>query len=473
MNTEKPELLMPAGSLQKMEYAYAYGADAVYLGVPLFSLRARENDFDLEQLYKARELSQKLHKKMYVTANVFAKNRKIESFKKHLDTWMAVKPDALIMGDPGLMMMAREKFPDANIHLSVQANCMNWQTVKFWHKSLNISRIILSRELHVDEIKEIKDHVPEIELEAFVHGSICIAYSGRCLMSSYMSLRDANQGVCDNSCREKFNVFSTGAKQKDEDYFVEDLREKGSLYQIDEDENGTYIMNAKDLRLIQYLKEITDAGVCSFKVEGRTKSLNYVALVAKAYRKAIDDMWVGKNFNPELLRDLDKVANRGYDTGFMIRKNPSAESQNYQTGVSRHYSQKFGGLVVDPSTQIKTGSEVSGDFSAKDIPPGFIAIEVRNKIVRGQTCEILIPENEIHTFTVGHILDKDRNSVEAAHGGTGIHYFEVPGLENAHHGIVSIMTPSSDGVIAPNTLTNKPVQSTPPHSHEEKNQPLI
>ena len=217
----KPELLMPAGSLQKLQYAFAYGADAVYLGVPFFSLRARENEFGIEDLQKAREIATEQGKQIYVTCNVFSKNRKINSFYKHLDEWMELKPDALIMSDPGLMMMTRERYPDANIHLSVQANCMNWQSVKFWNQSLGVSRIILSRELHLNEIREIKQKVPEIELEAFVHGSICIAYSGRCLMSSYMSYRDANQGVCDNSCREKYKVYET-EKLQDKDYFLED-----------------------------------------------------------------------------------------------------------------------------------------------------------------------------------------------------------------------------------------------------------
>ncbi|MCB0391605.1 MAG: U32 family peptidase C-terminal domain-containing protein [Bdellovibrionales bacterium] len=418
----KPELLMPAGSLQKMEYAFAFGADAVYLGVPFFSLRARENEFDLETLYHAREIANQQGKQIYVTANVFSKNRKINSFFDHLDEWVKVKPDAFIMSDPGLMMMARERYPDLNIHLSVQANCMNWQSVKFWYKSLGVSRVILSRELHIDEVREIKQRVPEIELEAFVHGSICIAYSGRCLMSSYMSHRDANQGVCDNSCREKYKLYSVKSSD-DQDYFLEDMRSQGTLYQMTEDENGTYLMNAKDLCLIEHLKEIADAGVCSFKVEGRTKSLNYVALVSKAYRKAIDDMVEGKEFDRSLLDDLNKVANRGYHKGFMVRENPGREGQNYDTSLSRHFTQRFGGLT-------RPAGEV--------VPKGYLPIEVRNKITRGMSCEVVYPNGQPYNFEVTEIMNKDFQSVDSAHGGAGLYYFKVPNEVQQNFGLCSL-----------------------------------
>lgn len=417
----KPELLMPAGSLQKLKYAFAYGADAVYVGVPFFSLRARENDFTIEDLIQARQIADEQGKKIYVTANVFAKNRKIKSFYEHLDEWVALKPDSLIMSDPGLMLIVREKYPDIPIHLSVQANCMNWQSVRFWHEKLNVSRVILSRELNVNEIKEIKQRVPTVELEAFVHGSICMAFSGRCLMSSYMSRRDANQGVCDNSCREKFNVYETKPKEKDSDYFIEDLRNKGEFYQINEDENGTFIMNAKDLRLIKYLREIAEAGVCSFKAEGRTKSLNYLTLVTRAYRQAIDDLWSGKEFDDKLIADLDKVANRGYHTGFMLNE-PGAEGQNYDDSVSRNFSQRFGGLVkaVDSNT-----------------PEGFIPVEVRNKITVGQECEVIGPQNTEFNFKVSEILNSDRIPVDSAHGGAGLYYFKT-GIPNTPFGILSL-----------------------------------
>jgi putative protease len=401
-----PELLMPAGSLDKLRFAYAYGADAAYVGVPLFSLRARENEFNLEALKQSIDLARSLNKKLYVTANIFARNRKIKEFDRQISDWAALKPDALIMSDPGLIAMVKEKHPEIPVHLSVQANVMNWQGVKFWHEQIGVERVILSRELQVNEIKEIRDRVPTVELEAFVHGAICIAYSGRCLMSSYFSYRDANQGVCDNSCREKFHLFET---QKDtSEYYLEDLRNKGELYQIDEDEHGTYIMNAKDLRLIDHLKEIVDAGVCSLKVEGRTKSEYYVAMVTRAYRRAIDDLMAGKAFDPELFKELDKVANRGYHTGFMVQA-PQVEGQNYDTSVPRYYSQKFGGIV-----------------SSDAAPSGYLAIEVRNKINLGDTGELITPDNQTLDFRVEKILNAKGESVAAAHGGSGVFFIESP-----------------------------------------------
>lgn len=402
------EILSPAGSLSKLEYAYAYGADAAYIGVPLFSLRARENEFQIEELKKGIEHAHSLGKKIYVTANIFARNRKISSFAQQFQQWVDLKPDAFIMSDPGLMMMVREKYPEFPIHLSVQANCMNWQSVKFWKESLGVERVILSRELNITEIKEIKQRVPDIELEAFVHGAICIAYSGRCLMSSYFSYRDANQGVCDNSCREKFKVYE--AKPSTSEYYLEDLRNQGEFYQIDEDENGTLLMNAKDLCVIEHLKEIIDAGVCSLKIEGRTKSEHYVALVSRAYRKAIDDLDAGKSFDPILWDELNKIANRGYSTGFMVSPT-GAGSQNYDSSTPRHYSQKFAGLYRADLPTIR---------------PGYYPFEVRNKIEKGQVCELMGPEMYQYEFPMGDVLNKDGESVSVVHGGTGVFYFALP-----------------------------------------------
>ncbi|MCB0422120.1 MAG: U32 family peptidase C-terminal domain-containing protein [Bdellovibrionales bacterium] len=402
---KKPELLMPAGSLEKLKYAFAFGADAVYAGVPYFSLRARENDFRIEELKEGLDFAHKYGKKLYLTANIFARNVKINSFYKHLDEWAELKPDALIMSDPGLIGIVRERHPQIPIHLSVQANCMNYESVRFWEKA-GIERVILSRELKSTEIQEIHKRVPNMELESFVHGAICIAYSGRCLLSHYMSHRDANQGVCDNSCRYKYNIYEKSVSQ-DKEYYLEDQREAGQFYRIDEDEHGTYIMNAKDLRLIDHLKEVVESGVCSLKVEGRTKSTYYVAMVARAYRKAIDDLCAGKEFDANLLSDLDKVSNRGYHSGFMIN-GPSQESQNYSE-TTRFYTQKFGGLVVDAPSAV----------------PDTVAIEVRNKIVRGETIELIAPKGNSY-FTVGDIYNDKGELLDAVHGGTGTFYFSMP-----------------------------------------------
>ncbi len=402
-NPLKPELLLPAGDLEKLKYGLAFGGDAVYLGAPYFSLRARENEFNLESLKEGIDHTHSLGKKVYLTANIFARNRKLNNFMPAMDEWLKLQPDAIIMSDPGLMMMVREKYPDIEIHLSVQANSMNWQNVKFWRKSLNIKRVILSRELSLAEIKEIRERVPDIELEAFVHGAICIAFSGRCLMSSYMSHRDANQGVCDNSCREKYKVFEK------KEILLEDNRNPGELYEIKEDDDGTYFFNAKDLCLIEHLRELRDAGVCSFKVEGRTKSVYYVSSVARAYRQAIDDMMENKPFNPTLMTELEKISNRGYHKGF-FKGQPGAEGQNYADGVTRFSTRKFTGLIQGPMDEA-----------------GFFPVEVRGTIKKNMELEILGPNMKQLNFKVEGILNGKKQEVNAAHPGTGINY-----LKGAH-----------------------------------------
>lgn len=394
---------MPAGSFEKMQWAFDFGADAVYAGVPLFSLRARENEFRLEQLQQGYEYARLNGKKIYLTANIFARNRKIKSFTAHLDDWAKLKPDAMIMSDPGLMAIVKEKYPEIPIHLSVQANCMNWRAVKVWHE-MGVSRIILSRELNLNEIKEIRQRVPEIELEAFVHGAICIAYSGRCMLSQYMSYRDANQGVCDNSCRYPYRLYKEGEIQSDQ-FFLEDLRNPNEYYPIDEDEHGTYIMNAKDLCLIEHLKEIVDAGVCSLKVEGRTKSEYYVAMVTRVYRQAIDDMIAGRPFNRELLAELGKLSNRGYDTGFMINK-PTHDAQNYKA-PNRIPMSMF-------AAAIRTGSSEP------------VQIEVRQKIRLNEDVELISPRGS-QTARVTKLLQKNQEKPEVNPGaGPALIQFDRP-----------------------------------------------
>ncbi|KHD88666.1 MAG: hypothetical protein OM95_07625 [Bdellovibrio sp. ArHS] len=412
-----PELLMPAGSLEKLKYAYRYGADAVYVGVPLFSLRARENEMTFEDLQEGIRFARENNKQIYVTANIFARNLKLKSFRENFKKWVDLKPDAFIMSDPGLMMIAKEVDPDVNIHLSVQANCMNWQSVKFWQKQ-GASRIILSRELRVEEIKEIHEKVPDIELEAFVHGSICIAYSGRCLLSHYMSYRDANQGVCDNSCRYGYNVHKAET-EKDEEFYLEDLRDKGQFYQIDEDENGTYIMNAKDLCVIEHLRELKEAGICSFKVEGRTKSLYYASMVARIYRKAIDDMTAGREFDKSLLDELNKIPNRGYHKGF-VTGNLSHNAQEYRHSTSRNFTQRFAGVVMEKSEH-----------------PNFFKVEARHRIRTGDTVEVISPVST-QKAVVGKILNERGELVPQAGGGGLVFHIELP-VEYAPNSLVSLV----------------------------------
>lgn len=399
-----PELLVPAGNLEKLKFAFAYGADAVYAGLPQFSLRARENGFRDATVYEGADYAHKLGKKFYLTANILAHNHKINLFMKKIDEMIASKPDALIMADPGLIALVKERHPSVPIHLSVQANVMNWAAVKFWH-TVGVERIILSRELSIDQIKEIKDKVPEIELEAFVHGAICIAHSGRCLLSNYFDHRDANQGLCTNACRWPYKLYAKPSMEEENssnrleilaDFYLEEKERPGELMRIDEDEYGTYIMNARDLMGIEHLKEMADAGVDSFKIEGRTKSVYYLSVTTKTYRQAINDMIQGKPFNPELAKDLNKIHNRGYTAGFLVRKNDSS-LQRYEEGITNIYSQEFGGMILE--------SKAGGLF-----------IEPKNKLSVGDQLEVMTPERSFH-FKIEAIQNADGQNLDALHGG--------------------------------------------------------
>lgn len=408
MKTNQPELLMPAGDFEKMKYAFAFGADAVYAGYPQFSLRARENGFTEQNLHEGVQYARERGKKFYLTVNIVAHNRKLRPFQKKLDDLLSTKPDAFIMADPGMIEMVKERDPNAVIHLSVQANAMNWATVKFWHK-LGVSRIILSRELSIDEIKEIKDHVPEMELEAFVHGAICIAHSGRCLMSNFFSYRDANDGCCNNACRWEYNVYERKDTPENNpatgqyiplkgDFYLEELNRPGQFMRIDEDEHGTYLMNAKDLMAIEYLKEMRDAGIDSFKAEGRTKSIYYLSMATRAYRRAIDDLMENKPFNPQHVVDLQKIHHRGYTPGFLINR-ADHTIQRYEQGITDMYTQEFGAVVLKQEAN-------------------RILVTPRNKVCVGDHAEIITP-NKSFTLTIESMIRADNGeSVPSIHGGT-------------------------------------------------------
>lgn len=401
MNSMSPELLMPAGSLEKLRMAFHYGADAVYAGVPLFSLRARENEISFEDLQIGIDEARKNNKKVYLTANIFARNLKLKSFREQVERWAVLKPDALIMSDPGLMSIVREAHPEIPIHLSVQANCMNWAAVKFWQK-MGVTRVILSRELRLTEIKEIKQQVPDMELEAFVHGAICIAYSGRCLMSHYMSHRDANQGVCDNSCRYPYKVYAQKNENPDE-ILLQDLRDPSQFYPLEEDEHGTYLMNSKDLCLIEHLKELYEAGVCSFKVEGRTKSVFYAALVSRVYRQAIDDMMAGREMDPSLLQQLDILAHRGYHKGFLMGA-PTHQAQNYQE-ENRTAKSTFCGILGPKKEDL-------------------YSVEVKGRIKAGDELDVFSPSSR-KQVRVEKVFDSLNREKETLHPGVGQAYVKI------------------------------------------------
>ncbi|NQV15310.1 tRNA 5-hydroxyuridine modification protein YegQ [bacterium] len=419
MNRTTAELLLPAGNFDKLKYAFAYGADAVYAGVPRYSLRTRENDFRKESLVDAIAYTHDLGKQIYLTMNIYAHNTKIKGFMDEMERMLQHKPDAMIMSDPGLIHLARKEFPQLDIHLSTQANCTNWASAAFW-RDQGASRIILSRELSLKEIAEIHEKVPDVELEAFVHGAICIAYSGRCLITNYMNNMDANQGTCTNSCRWGYNFgqksssllaleeveVSTPPQQYEspgEGYFLEEPKRPGQYFDMKEDEHGTYMMNAKDLCSIELLEQMRDAGIVSYKVEGRTKSIYYAAMTARSYRKAIDDMQAGQSFDARNLEDLIGIAHRRYISGFYT-KNPSEYGQNYVDPSSQDFTHQNAGMVIawDPETQL-------------------LEFEVKNRIEKGDTIEIISPKTTIPT-QIEKIFNHRKRPVDVVHGGTGRGY---------------------------------------------------
>jgi putative protease len=459
-----PELLLPAASLEKMRTAYAYGADAVYAGQPRYSLRVRNNEFGLPQLAQGIEEAHALGKQFYVASNLMPHNAKVKTYLADMEPVIAMKPDALIMADPGLIAMVRERWPEQVIHLSVQANTVNYAAVKFW-KSIGLSRVILSRELSLDEIEEIRQQCPDMELEVFVHGALCIAYSGRCLLSGYFNHRDANQGTCTNSCRWDYKVDnasedSTGDIQKissfprkressdsngldsrlrgsddteviekidfdfdkalsesalsdcgsqprhplaDRVYVISRKDHPGELMPVLEDEHGTYIMNSKDLRAVEHVERLVQIGVDSLKVEGRTKSIYYVARTAQVYRQAIDDAVKGRPFDLKLLGALDALANRGYTDGFYERHH-THEQQNYLRGHSESFRQQYVGDIV----------------SCAD---GMAEIDVKNRFSVGDRLEIVHPSgNRIVKLKEMRSLEGETLTVAPGSG----HHVRIP-----------------------------------------------
>jgi len=385
---QKPELILPGGSPEKMDFAYMYGGDTVYMGITGFSMRSRINDFSPEQLEESVKKAHSMGKKVYVTTNIFPHNSKIEAFRRHIKWLSTIKPDALIVATPGVFSLIKEEYPDAKIHISVQANSMNYQDVKFWH-SLGAKRVVLPRELSLNEIKEIHDKVPEMELETFVHGAICVAYSGRCLMSNYMTMREANQGICAQSCRWKYKVY------------LEEEKRPGQYMPIEEDDEGTYFFNARDLCALPYIKDLIDAGVQGFKVEGRSKSIYYLATVARAYRKAIDNLMEGKEYDQALMDELLKIGHRGYSPGFL--KGKYDEHDIHYEKNEPIQSHKFIGVVRD----IKKVEGVD-----------MCEVEIRNRVENGAEVEIMTPD-KVYKTTIKSILEKGGAETEAAHGGAG------------------------------------------------------
>ena len=408
MTLKSPELLLPAGSLDRMRAAYDFGADAVYAGQPRYSLRARNNEFRIEQIQTGIEEAHARGKKFFLTSNLLPHNDKVRTYLRDIEPIIAMRPDAIIMADPGLIMMVREKWPEVAIHLSVQANTTNFMSVKFWQK-VGVTRIILSRELSLNEIEKIRQECPDMELEVFVHGALCIAYSGRCLLSGYFNRRDPNQGTCTNACRWNYATqeatvdpntgeakarrmegdFNFSKAQEDDDsafascgggarhpkadqvYLLEEKERPGQLMPIMEDEHGTYIMNSKDLRAVEHVQRLVEIGIDSLKIEGRTKSRYYVSRAAQVYRRAIDDAVAGRPFNPALITELEGLSNRGYTPGFLERR-PANDYQNYETGSSESKRSRFVGEVIS-------------------VADGWAEVETKNRFAVGDLIDIVHP----------------------------------------------------------------------------------
>mgnify|MGYP000042896386 FL=1 len=374
MPLKTPELLAPAGSLAMLDTAFAFGATAIYAGQPRYSLRVRNNDFgDLPVLAEGIRRAHAAAARFYLVANIYPHAAKVRTFLKDIAPVIALQPDALIMSDPGLILLVREHFPHMPIHLSVQANTVNAAAVRFWRQA-GISRVILSRELSLDEIASIRQDCPDTELEVFIHGALCIAYSGRCLLSGYFNHRDPNQGTCTNSCRWEFKTHGASTCGAGDVHLLEEPHKRAGEYlPIEEDEHGTYILNSKDLRAIEHVQRLTEIGIDSFKIEGRTKSPYYVARTCQAYRQAIDDAVAGRSLDPALLGQLEGLANRGYTDGFLQRHTPH-ETQNYLRG----HSESNRSLYV-------------GDVVAYDTDRGLAEIASKNGFGIGDRLEIVHP----------------------------------------------------------------------------------
>ncbi|MFA5820774.1 MAG: U32 family peptidase C-terminal domain-containing protein [Candidatus Gracilibacteria bacterium] len=413
---QKPELLAPAGSLQKLKIGLQYGADAFYLGASPFSMRSRTNEFTVEDLLEGMSLIRKAGKAAYITMNINPRAVKMEAFKKHIQFLKKeVKPDAAIVADAGVFDMIREYYPELPIHMSVQANILNYRAVEFWQRN-GAARIILPRELSLLEIKAIHEKVPRMELEFFVHGAICMAFSGRCLISNYTTDRDSNQGMCAHSCRWKYKFhddFSMKRRQEqlanqvDEGgmTYLEEAERPGEFFPVEEDEHGTYIMNSKDMCLIEYLKELKAAGICSFKIEGRNKTEYYLATVTRAYRQAIDDMEKGKKFDKRLLDEVLKVANRGYIPGFLFGFEGGGDV-DYEKN-SPHQTHKFVGMIV-------------GERDKK----GLYEVDVKNRVEKGSVVEVMTPEKQFE-MKLEEIFDLEGSELFEAHGGAGVKVFRL------------------------------------------------
>ena len=395
-----PELLIPASSLEVLKTAVMFGADAVYIGGEAFGLRAKAKNFSMEEIREGIAFAHAHDVKVYITANILAHNGDLSGVRAYFEELKEIRPDALIISDPGVFMIAREVCPEIDIHISTQANNTNYGTYQFWHQ-LGARRVVTARELSMAELKEIREKVPaDLEMETFIHGAMCISYSGRCLLSNYFTGRDANRGACTHPCRWKYAI-------------VEETR-PGEYMPVYENERGTYIFNSKDLCMIEHIPELIDSGIDSFKIEGRMKTALYVATVARTYRKAIDDYLE----SPELYREhmdwyLDQISNctyRQFTTGFFFGK-PEESAQIY-----------------DNNTYVKeyTYLGIIGECTAD----GLYRIEQRNKFSVGEQIEIMKPDGRNIPAVVRRIVDEEGQEMQSAPHPKQVLYIELAAAEN-------------------------------------------
>lgn len=381
---EKIELLAPAGDLEKLKMAITYGADAVYLGGESFGLRKASKNFSIDQIREGVEFAHARDKKIYITLNIVPHDKDMIGLEEYLKELEDIKVDAVIVADPGMYSVVKRTIPNMDIHISTQASVTNFETIMFWY-SLGVRRVVLARELSFKEIEDITEKLPsDLEIEAFVHGAMCMSYSGRCLISNYLTGRDANMGDCTHPCRFKYNL-------------VEETR-PGQYFPVFEDEEGTFIMNSKDLCMIEYIPELVKSGIKSFKIEGRVKSSYYVATIIRAYRMAIDDYLENKEnyvFNEKYKDEIEKTSYRAFTTGFYLGK-PTDEAQVYDTSsYIRKYN--FLGLVLDydKETQIAT-------------------VEQRNRIFIGDEIEVFGPDKEHFIYKIENMWDSKGNPIDVA-----------------------------------------------------------
>ena len=381
---DKIELLAPAGDLEKLKMAIRYGADAVYLGGESFGLRRASKNFSIEQIEEGIKFAHERGKKVYITLNIVPHDKDMEGLEEYVTKLYEIKADAVIVSDVGMYSVIKRTVPELPIHISTQASVTNYETIMFWY-NLGVRRVVLARELSFEEIKSLTNRIPEdLEIEAFVHGAMCMSYSGRCLISNYMTGRDANRGDCAHPCRYKYAL-------------VEEKR-PGEYFPVFEDEDGTFIMNSKDLCMIEHIDKVVNSGIKSFKIEGRVKSAYYVATVIRAYRIVIDEYYKDPEnyiFDNKWLKEIKKVSHRDFTTGFYFGK-PTHEAQVYSTSsYVRGYD--FIGMILDYNQETKIAT-----------------IEQRNRIFKGEEIEIFGPYKEFFTQTIEKMWDENMNEIEVA-----------------------------------------------------------